>query len=66
MDTFGNVIDKLFTVNLKLKHNNEQCKIDNLQDQKSRLKNEIDNLANDILSGKLDDCDISRPQHKTY
>jgi hypothetical protein len=66
MDTVGNIIDKLFTVNLKLIHNKDQKRIDNLNIQKIALLNEIDVSINNIISGKVSDIDIVRPQHKTY
>jgi hypothetical protein len=64
MDTIGNLIDKLFTVNLKLIHNKKNQ--DNLKIQKSLLMSEIDENVNKILKSDIVDDDIIRPQYKTY
>jgi len=64
MDTIGNLIDKLFTVNLKLIHNKNNQ--DNLKIQKFLLMNEIDENVNKILKFDIADDDIIRPQYKTY
>jgi hypothetical protein len=67
MDTIGNIIDKLFTVNLKLKNNNNPDRLKNLNIQKDLLKSEIDNNIGNIMSATgLNDDDVIRPQHKTY
>lgn len=67
MDTVGNVIDKLFTVNMKICNNQSNPKkLENLFIQRCSLKNEIDDNVNDIFSNSVDDNDIIRPQHKTY
>lgn len=64
MDTIGNVIDKLLTINLKTIHNLEKNNFKPLNDllrQKNLLVNEINNL----YSKKLNKNNI-RLQHKTY
>lgn len=67
MDTIGNIIDKLFTVNLKLIHNNkDKNKIINLNVQRIALMSEIDKNINKVFSGELSEIDMVRPQHKTY
>ena len=67
MDTLGNLIDKLYTSNLKshfLKY--DINKLTDLTKQKKLLQNEIDVLFNDILMGKKNADDVIRLQHKTY
>ena len=68
MDTIGNAIDKLFTVNLKLINSdpNNISRIENLNCQKIALKSEIDQNIDKVFSGKLSEIDMVRPQHKTY
>jgi hypothetical protein len=66
MDTLGNLIDKSFTINLKIWHHHDKSKVKNLLNQRIRLIKEIDDIFNDITSNKIDIDDISRPQHKTY
>ena len=66
MDTIGNLIDKLYTVNLKLNYTNDEHKIYDLEIQKNRLIEEIDDLSKNVLQNKINDYDIIRPQHKTY
>jgi len=66
MDTLGNCIDKLFTVHLKMSHNTERIKIENLNTQRIALENEIETILNKINNGELSLNDIVRPQHKTY
>lgn len=66
MDTIGNIIDKLFTVNLKLMHNINVDKLNNLRFQKKALMTEINVGIQRIWSEDLAAIDILRPQHKTY
>lgn len=66
MDTLGNVIDKLFTVNLKIIYTDDMPKLDNLRMQNRSLKSEINALSSDIINGKVKKYDALRPQHKTY
>jgi hypothetical protein len=66
MDTTGNIIDKLFTVNLKLSHNSDEKRLNNLNIQKKSLMDEIDVSINKIFKHELNESDILRPQHKTY
>lgn len=66
MDTLGSLIDKSQTVKLKIEYiNNLNKKID-LGKQLFRLRQEIDDLLQDIIKGDIKDVDIARPQHKTY
>lgn len=69
MDTLGNVVDKLLTVNLKIWYNQNSDdipKMKNLGNQRKSLTNEVDDLSNQVLSGQIDEKDALRPQHKTY
>ncbi|CAK0748355.1 hypothetical protein CCP1ISM_20025 [Azospirillaceae bacterium] len=71
MDTIGNCIDKLMTVNLKLYYNannKDINKIINLNDQKKALEHEITNLIDIAISRSdaIQEIDMLRPQHKTY
>lgn len=68
MDTIGNAIDKLFTVNLKLINSNPDntIRINNLNCQQAALMSEIDQNINKVFSGELSEIDMIRPQHKTY
>jgi hypothetical protein len=68
MDTIGNAIDKLFTVNLKLINSDFKniSRIDNLNTQQVALMAEIDKNINKVFSGELSENDMVRPQHKTY
>jgi len=71
MDTLGNVVDKLFTVNMKkyyrISGGSKDYKVlKNLSSQSDRLSNEIDQLTEEIVKGNMDEEDITRPQHKTY
>jgi len=69
VDTPGNIIDKLMTVNLKIHYNLRSAnygKLINLNSQRISLENEIDILINQIANGAIRKDDISRPQHKTY
>ena len=68
MDTIGNAIDKLFTVNLKLINSNPDntARINNLNSQQVALMSEIDQNINKVFNGELSENDMVRPQHKTY
>jgi len=69
MDTLGNVVDKLFTVNMKTwyaKENNDKPKHENLRSQRKSLTIEIDEISENIFKGKLTKEEACRPQHKTY
>lgn len=67
MDTFGSLIDKLLTVNLKTVHNIHNTHIStNLVQQSRKLINEIDELDQKLSNGNIDPLDIIRPQFKTY
>lgn len=69
MDTFGSLIDKLLTVNLKTINKIRAKDTDssiNLSAQKDSLIKEIDALDNKLSTGEIDKQDIIRPQHKTY
>jgi hypothetical protein len=69
MDTLGNVIDKMLTVNLKSFYGLDNPDIDkqqNLKQQRESLSREADDLAVGILTNQIDQKDAMRPQHKTY
>ena len=69
MDTLSNVIDKMFTTNLKLwynKNNPDISKVKNLAGQRKSLVSETDDLFDKVMNHKIDDSDALRPQHKTY
>lgn len=71
MDTIGNCIDKLMTVNLKLYYNvgnKDINKMINLNDQKKALECEITDLVSTVISkaNTMQEIDMVRPQHKTY
>jgi len=69
MDTPGNVIDKLMTVNLKIYYNlcsKDRDKLCDLNLQRLSLQDEVSLLVDKIAKNQLKAIDISRPQHKTY
>ena len=68
MDTIGNIIDKMFTVNMKMQYNKSKPeRIKNLEEQRIALAGEIDTNVNKIFRAEIiNDIDVVRPQHKTY
>lgn len=66
MDTLGNLLDKQLTVTLKINNTKDNQKSSNLKEQLSSLTSEIDEISNEIFSGRMDKKDSIRPQHKTY
>lgn len=66
MDTIGNVIDKMFTVNLKITHNTDPIRLQNLNAQKEALMAELDAKAQQLFTHEVSDLEVIRPQHKTY
>lgn len=68
MDTIGNIIDKLFTTNMKIKYNaHKPERIPNLVEQQKALAKEIDDGVSKLMAAEhINDIDVMRPQHKTY
>jgi len=70
MDTVGGLIDKLITVNLKIRHSADPGSLPDLLKQKDHLTQELDALVCDMIeaskSGEsLDNGAFIQRKHKT-
>lgn len=66
MDTLGNLLDKQLTAVMKLNFTSDEDKVKNLSTQLDCLTEEINDVSEKILTGKMKPEDSMRPQHKTY